>query len=100
MSDLKTFRDSLELIAELCTGEGYEWDEVRVWKYRPSGRVYFYSAGGCSCNDFWEDLYSLTDLTELREDTWKQLEREAERIDASAPNRIEFLMKARQALKR
>lgn len=58
------FLPDYELVHTTGSG-GYEWAELRVYKKKSDGRLFYASASGCSCFTFEDDIDE-SDLIELQ----------------------------------
>lgn len=52
----------MEIIADVDSEGGYEWDQFVVLRDPSTGYLYTTSGSGCSCNWLYEDVYSIHDL--------------------------------------
>lgn len=59
-----------ELITEVVEAD-YSWSAVGLFKQVATGRVYFATDGGCSCNGPWDDLTE-GDFTPLTRDNMQE----------------------------
>ncbi len=64
----------------------YDWNRFISYFDPKTNKFYWASASGCSCNDFWDDIYSLGDFSVGEKNTYlkaagKFAELENENID-------------------
>lgn len=57
--------DNLTRVAEYRGSECYEWYITALWHDPEVDRYYLYEGAGCSCNEPYESLNGLADLTEV-----------------------------------
>jgi len=55
----------LELVATLEDNEPWQFDIIAFWKDKLSGRYFMAHDSGCSCPSPFEDVRSVSDLTEV-----------------------------------
>lgn len=93
----------LEVLADMDEeGLSYEFHVMRLWRHKPSGRVFWGEDSGCSCPDPWEDDWFQfdgaaldTSLTELTPASINVFERQVEGFPADHGTRSDFLSAAR-----
>lgn len=53
---------TLDIIVDVDSIGGYEWDRFVVYRDRATGQLYTADGSGCSCNSLEEDWRTLDDL--------------------------------------
>lgn len=43
-------------------GGGYDWDDFDAYRHAETGRLYWISGSGCSCNGLYDDVSTPSDL--------------------------------------
>jgi hypothetical protein len=83
------FIDTLEFVAEMDRSSGsHEFDLMRVFKSKETGRLFYGADSGCSCPSPFERVSSLADLTPITDspDSWASFVRAAEEFPGPKEN--------------
>lgn len=59
--ELDAFLNTCTELPEVGYG-GYDWSLFQAFHHGPTGRFYWASGSGCSCNDLWDGFDSIGDM--------------------------------------
>ena len=93
---MSNFEEQYELIVDVRTCD-YSWSAVGLFRQKETGRVYYATDGGCSCNYAWADTTE-ANLTPLTRDNMQEVIRSAQNVDASVSEVADFIKQMEGAL--
>ena len=91
---------NLEVIGELNDPDAnYSFNDLKVWRHKETGKLYYATDSGCSCPSPFEDFSTIESLSPITEATWSDFEKAVKDHCSNGPDKIELLVKVKGLLK-